>query len=303
MAGMRRPSAAEAALLLCVTIWSLNFTAVKVGVTSISPLAFSVVRFALGAAITVGAVTWHEGLPRFRRRDLPLLCAAAIVGITINQACFVGALHASSASATALLVGTVPIWGTLIAVASGQERVGRGHWAAVGAGMLGVMLIVLGNSEPGTWAGLGVGELLALGTAVSWAIYSVLIRPLMERYSALQLSSFMMVVGTACLAPFALPGLLGQDWGAVPTAAWLGLIYAALFSVTLTNILYFTAIRRVGPARATLFQYLEPFGGVLFAVVLLREGVAPLQLFGGVVVVASVLLGRPRQIEVAEPGL
>jgi drug/metabolite transporter (DMT)-like permease len=300
---MRRRTSAELALLLTVGIWSLNFSAVKVGVGAISPLAFSVVRFSLGAAVTVAVVAWREGLPRFRRRDLPLLTAAAIFGITINQACFVGALHATSASTTALLVGTVPIWGAVLTAALGQERVGAGHWAAVAVGMAGVVLIVLGSSGGGGFDGVSTGELLALGTAISWAVYSVLIRPLMRRYSALQLSSYMMVVGTALLAPFALPGILGQAWTSVPTDAWLGLLYASLFSVTLTNILYFTAIHEVGPARATLFQYLEPFGGVLFAVLLLRETVMPLQLLGGAVVVGSLFLSRPRPAEIAEPGI
>lgn len=295
---------AEATLLLTVTIWSLNFSAVKVGVGFISPLAFAVVRFSLGAAVTVAIVLWREGLPRFRRSDLPLLVAAALFGVTLNQACFVGALHAASAAGTALLVGTVPIWGAVLTTFVGRERVSRGHWVAVAAGMLGVVLIVRGGpSEAGAIAGVSWGELLALGTAVSWAAYSVLIRPLMERYSALQLSSFMMVVGTAMLAPFAISGLVSQDWAAVPDQAWLSLLYAALLSVTLTNILYFRAIHRVGPARATIFMYLEPFGGVLFALLLLHESVEPLQLLGGLVVVGSLLVGRPRAAEIAEPGI
>ena len=52
-----------------------------------------------------------------------------------------------------------------------------------------------------------VGELGALATALSWAVYSVLIRPLMRRYSALQLSAFVMVVGTLILVPFSVPSV------------------------------------------------------------------------------------------------
>lgn len=300
---MRSRTSAEIALIVTVVIWSGNFTAVKVGVGAIEPLAFSVVRFALGAAVTAVLVLWWEGMPRFRRGDMPLLLTAAVCGITINQATFVGALALTSASNVALLIGTIPIWTALIAVASRQERLDVAHWIAIGSGMVGVVLIVLGS--PGVGAGavsLGGGA-LALLTAATWAAYSVLIRPLMRRYSALQLSTFMMVVGTVALVPFALPDLARQDWRSVPSEAWWALGYAAILSVALTNILYFNAIGLVGASRAALYIYLESFLGVLFAVLLLHEKVEVPQLVGGLIIVAAVVLGRQRQPQIAEPGI
>lgn len=300
---MRRRDSAELALLITVVIWSLNFSAVKVGVTAVAPLAFAVVRYTLGATVTVAVVVWREGWPRFQRRDLPLLVAAAVAGITINQAAFVGALHATSAADVALLVGTIPIWTAVIAVLTRQERVGRGLWLSLVAGLAGVTLIVLGGQEaPGGVS--TVGEILALATAASWAVYSVLIRPLMRRYSAFQLSAFMMVVGTLILLPFAIPDLTTQDWTTVPGDAWLALVYAAILSVSLTNILYFTAIHRIGAARAALFTYLEPFLGALFAVVLLSESVSLVQVVGGGIVLGSIAIGRRSGPEIiAEPGI
>lgn len=301
---MRTRPSAELTLLVTVLIWSGNFTAVKVGVTDIAPLAFSVVRFALGAAVTMAVVVGREGWPRFERRDLPLLLAAAFIGITVNQVAFVTALNATSAANVALLIGTIPIWTAVIAVLTRQERVARHLWAGLAAGLVGVTLIVMGGQE--TLGGLSViGELGALLTALSWAVYSVLIRPLMRRYSALALSAFMMVVGTLVLVPFSIPSLFSQDWSATPPDAWLGLLYAALLSVSLTNVLYFTAIHRIGASRAALFTYLEPFLGVWFAVILLGDRVSVLQLVGGAVVLGSVAVGRGRagQPVIAEPGI
>ncbi len=301
---MRTRPSAELALIVTVLIWSGNFSAVKVGVTTIAPLAFSVARFALGASITVAVVVWREGWPRFQRRDLPLLVAAAVIGITVNQVAFVSALQATSASNVALLIGTIPIWTAVIAVLTRQEHVARNLWVGLAAGLVGVTLVVVGGQ--GAVGGLSVvGELGALATALSWAVYSVLIRPLMQRYSALQLSAFVMVVGTLILVPFSVPSVATQDWSAVPTGAWLGLLYAAILSVTVTNILYFTAIHRIGASRAALFTYMEPFLGVLFAVILLGDSVTLLQLAGGAVILGSVAVGRDRaggQV-IAEPGI
>jgi drug/metabolite transporter (DMT)-like permease len=300
---MRSRRSAELALIVTVVIWSLNFTSVKVGIAHIEPLAFSVVRFALGAAVTAAVVLWREGMPHFRRRDMPLLLTAAACGITINQAAFVGALSLTSASNVALLVGTIPIFTALIAVASHQEKLNLAHWIALVSGLVGVTLIVLGSPGEGAGAVSLGGGALALLTAASWAAYSVIIRPLMRRYSALQLSAFMMIVGTVALVPFALPDMVRQDWSSVPSEAWLALGYAAILSVALTNILYFNAIGLVGASRAAMYAYLEPFLGVLFAVVLIKERVELVQLIGGLIIVAAVALGRPRQSQIAEPGI
>lgn len=299
---MRRESSAEVALLFTVVIWSLNFTAVKSAIGPFEPLSFAAVRFGLGALVTVALVRWREGAPRFRRADLPLLVAAALTGTTLNQFSFVNSLREGTAVNAALLIGTIPIWTTVVAMAAGQERPAARHWVGVLAGMAGVLLIVLGGAGR-LGGGSPLGDVFALGTAATWGIYSVMIRPLMARYSALQLSAFVMSVGTVGLVLVGLPSLAVQRWEGIGGEPWLALLYATFFSVVLTNLLYFTAIHRVGAARAALFIYLEPFLGVLFAVVLLGETVTAVQLLGGVVVIGAILLGRTRRPPIAEPGV
>lgn len=298
---MRGRSSAEAALLVAVMIWSLNFTAVKVGIGSLEPLAFSVLRFGVAAIVTIAVMLARGGVPRYRRQDLGLLLGASLFGITLNQAALVGALSITNAANVALLVGTIPIWTTIIASATRQEQVGLSHWLAVGAGMAGVALIVGGGARSGLGAINFGGEALALMTAVSWAAYTVLIRPLMHRYTALSVSLFTMVAGTLALLPFAVPELLAQDWGSIPTSAWLIVVYTGVVGISLTNILYFTGVQRVGPSRAAIYTYLEPFLGVLFAVILLNDSVTPVQVAGGIVIGVAVAFGRRRRELVIAP--
>ncbi len=298
---MRRQTSAEAVLLVTIAIWSLNFTAVKVAVTEIEPLAFLIVRFAIGTAISAAAVFLREGRPHFRWADAKLLCAAAFFGVTLDQATFVIAVHATTAASTALLVGTVPIWVALITTLFRLERVSRKHWISVAVGMGGVVLILWDGLSDPTVGSSVFGNLMALGTAIAWGCYTILLRPLTERYSALWLSVFVMIVGTSVLVPFAVPGILAQDWGHISTGAWVSLAWTGTVGLVLTNVLYFTAVSRVGAARATLFGYLQPVGGVLFAVLLLREMVSAPQLIGGAIVAGSLLFSRPRPNIALEP--
>jgi drug/metabolite transporter (DMT)-like permease len=90
--------------------------------------------------------------------------------------------------------------------------------------------------------------------------------------------------------------LVAQDYGAVTLEGWGALAYAVLLTGVVTNLLYFTAIGRVGPSRAAMFGYLRSFLGVVFAIVLLAEQVTLVQVAGGLVVIGSVVMSRSGRI-------
>ena len=288
-----RESSADLLLLVAVSLWAANFAIVKFGIGEFNPLAFPVLRFGVGGLAMMAIVRWREGTLRVAQSDLPLLVATAVLGITLNQICFVYALTNTSASNVALLGATGPIITALLATTVGLERLGRRHWLSVAIGMTGVVLIV-GGGAGGSGGSSLLGDGLALGATFCSSASVLPIRPLMRRYSAWRILAFEMAVGSLLLLPIALPSLASQDLGRVSPAGWGSLGYAVVFTGVITNLLYFTSIGRVGPSRAAVFGYLQSFLGVLFAVVLLGERVAPIQIAGGLVVIASVILSRSR---------
>jgi drug/metabolite transporter (DMT)-like permease len=278
--------------LTAVTLWGLNYSVVKFGLSEIAPLAFPVFRFGVGGIVLLVVLRLREGSVGVRREDLPLLGLVGLFGITLSQISFVFALTNTSASDTALLGATAPIMTAVLAALVGLERSGRRYWIAVFIGLVGVVLIVVGGTS-GTKLGSSLlGDGLALGNAFVSSASALPIRPLLRRYSAHRILTYEMLIGTAILVPFAIPGLLAQDYARVTLAGWGSLGYAVVFSGIATNLLYFTAIGRVGPSRAAVYQYLQSFLAVLFAVILLGEHITLVQVLGGVVVVGSIIFGR-----------
>jgi drug/metabolite transporter (DMT)-like permease len=295
-ASLIRAPSADILLLSAVSIWALNYSVVKIGLTEIDPLAFPVVRFGVGGLILLGVLRWLEGSIGFRRADVRLLLVASVLGITLSQISFVLALTNTSASDTALLAATSPILTTLLATAVGLERMNRRHWAAAVVGLAGAILIVAGGASTRHLGQSLLGDVLALGNVVGASASALPIMPLLRRYSPLRILTWQMLLGTAMLVPFALPSLLTQDYAAITSTGWASLGYAVVFSGIATNLLYFTAIGRVGASRAAMYQYIQSFLAVVFAVLLLGEPVRVLQLLGGVVVVGSVVLSRQRSV-------
>ena len=73
---------------------------------------------------------------------------------------------------------------------------------------------------------------------------------------------------------------------------WLGFGYAVIGPLFLTNVLWFTAIGRVGPSRAALFANFEPFLAVVFAVVLLSDRLYAMEILGGALILGGIALER-----------
>lgn len=289
---MRRLSPAEIGLLVTVLIWSLNFTLTKYVLDhGFQPLAYSSLRFATAALLFAGVAFALERSLRMRRRDAATLFAAVVVGIWLNQFGFVYSLTHTTASTAALVFGTLPIFTILAARASGVELLSKRFVAAAAISFVGVALVAVGAE--GSVAGSPTGIALALLGAATWAVYSVAIAPLMRRYSPFRVSALALLMGAALLLPTASPQLATQDWD-LPPLVWVIFGVAVVGPLVITNLLWFTALRHVGPSRSSLFANLQPFLGAVFALLLLSERMTLVQVAGGLGIAAGIALARPR---------
>jgi drug/metabolite transporter (DMT)-like permease len=281
-------------LLATVSIWAFNFTVTKYALSNgFKPLAFSCLRFAAAAIVFTGLTYGREGTLSVGRRHLPLLLAAGVVGIYLNQISFVYAIKLTNASTVALLFGSLPIITALIAYAAGIERLHRRFWIAAAVSFAGVGLVVLGSGEGGFSTDV-LGNLLGVAGAATWAVYSVALVPLMRSYSPYRISAFALLLGTILLFPTAAVQIAEQDYS-LEALVWAGFVFSIFGPLVLTNILWFTAIGRVGPSRATLVANLQPFLAAVFALVLLSESITALQLAGGAAIAIGILLARRRR--------
>jgi drug/metabolite transporter (DMT)-like permease len=105
----------------------------------------------------------------------------------------------------------------------------------------------------------------------------------------------MLLVGSIPLLASGFEQVLSQDWSDLSALAWGCFVYSLFFSLVFTNIMWFTAIDRVGAARSALYANLQPFLGAFFALVVLSEEMGTLQIAGGLVIGAGILLARRAQ--------
>jgi drug/metabolite transporter (DMT)-like permease len=296
---MRRISSVDLILMATVVLWSFNFSVTKYALThGFQPLAYSAIRYGSAAMIFTVYTARREGWKPIGRHDWLLLAIAACVGIWLNQIGYVYSIKLTTASTTALILGVTPIFAALGAWALGAERLPGRFWFAAAVSFLGVALVAGGSGTSIT--GSVVGDLLAVGTAATWAAYSLIVAPLMGRHSPYRISAIVLVVGWVPLAITASHQLATQSWD-LSWQVYACLVYATLGPLVITNVLWYTAVARVGASRATLFANIQPFFAALIAVVLLSEPLSWVQVAGGAAIGLALVLSRLQQKVPQEP--
>jgi drug/metabolite transporter (DMT)-like permease len=288
---VRRPSTVELQLLAAIGLWALNLTVTRVILThGLQPLAYSTLRYGLAALIFIALTLVAERTLRIGRSQLPIALVAAGT-LALNQFAFVYALKTTSASVIALILAATPMFAALIGLALGTERLSGRFWLGATVSFAGVALVALGSGKQIS-GDLG-GVLLGIFTAATWAAYSIAVTPLMRSYSPSRISAVVLSASWLPIAIVGWPQTSSQDWS-LGWEIWALFAFATLGPLVVTNVLWFRSLDKIGPARATLATNLQPFVAAVFAVVLLSETLTAVQIVGGLLIAAGILVARRR---------
>ena len=271
--------------LIAVCLWGLAPVATRALVSQIAPLPLLTMRQLLAASVLL---PW--AVPVVRRigtRDLPrFVVAGLLVMIGYNLPVTVG-LQWLPASSAGLLLATEPVWVLVISYVFLGERAGREVLLGSGVALAGVAVIAgpsALSSANGTQAVAGAA--LVLLATMAFGGYTVVLRPLSEKYGPVPATAMSSVLGAVPYLAF-----VGPFWPSrLSQPAWAELLFLALGSTVAGMLLWNQAIVRGGSARISRLLYLEPVVSVLAAVVFLGEQVTAAVVIGGVLVIAGVLI-------------
>ena len=271
--------------LIAVCLWGLAPVATRALVTQLAAVALLTMRQLLAASVLL---PW--AVPVARRagaRDMARFVAAGLLGMVgYNLPVTVG-LQWLPASSAGLLLATEPVWVLVISYVFLGERVGRRVLLGSGVALAGVAVIA-GPSALSSGHGMQAvaGAALVLLATMAFGGYTVVLRPLSEKYGPVSATALSGVLGAVPYLAF-----VGAVWPPrLSQPAWAELLFLALGSTVAGMLLWNQAIVRGGSARISRLLYLEPVVSVLGAVLLLGEQATPAVVIGGVLVIAGVLI-------------
>ena len=282
-------------LLLTTTIWGANYAVVKYGTDHMDALAFNGARI-LMATLAFGVLAvWQRRRPGARplsRRDALLLLALGVLGNCIYQTLFAEGVAHTRAGSAALLLAASPALIAVIGRWLGVERIGAKGYGGVALSMLGIALVVLGGSMHEAVGGSLTGDAIVIAAAVCWAWYTVLLKPLADRVSLIDISALTLVGGMIPLLFISAPSFAATAWRSVTPQTWGAMVFAGIGSLVIGYLGWYRGVRVLGPTRTAIYSNLQPVIALGVAWMMLGEQPTAWQGAGAVTIIAGVVLTR-----------
>jgi drug/metabolite transporter (DMT)-like permease len=267
--------------------------------TGLDPLAFIGWRSVLGGAAASGAVAWRLSRTAgsvsigFDRRSTLALLLASTCGFVVNVGLF-SAFERLPIAVALLAFYTYPALVAAAAVALGHEAMDRYRAVALGLALAGMVAVVAGGSGGLGRDGAvdGGGVLLALMAAAGQTVFVTVsragYRSIPTDVALTAMLAFIGVAGSLAAITFAGGAALALPFQRLDALGLL--VFAGLFTAAIPTLLLLNGIRRVGAMRAGILMLLEPVVGVLLAALLLAEPLGPVQLAGGLAILAAAVI-------------
>jgi drug/metabolite transporter (DMT)-like permease len=275
-----------AALFVTITFWASAFPGIRAGLASYSPGPLALLRFLVASCVLAAYACTGKVRPP-ARKDVLFMVLAGFIGIAFCHVSLNYGEITVAAGTASFLIGTVPIFSTLLAALVLRERLGIRKAAGIIVSFAGVMLITVGQGR-GLKFSFDFGTTLILMSAIALSIFFVLQKPYLPKYSAVEFMCYTMWSGTIFLLVF-LPELITQ-WRGAPLNSTMAGIYLGVFPTVVSYAAWTYALSRAPVSHVTSFMYITPALACLIAWVWLGEIPTILSFVGGGVALGGVVM-------------
>jgi drug/metabolite transporter (DMT)-like permease len=272
--------------ILYAAIAALFFSTSPIFIRWASPLSVYQVacgRLVVGSAAILGLAAWRRELRLPRRREAGRFILYGFI-TAAHFVFYVAAVNFTTIAHTLTIVYTAPIFIALLSAWMLKETLPARRYAGMGVAIAGLAIMV--GFEANLTGRMLLGDLLALGSAITFALYSIAGRAQRASYPLFSYAGMVYSMAAFWLAPLALflPG-------AMPALPQIGAIAGmGLLPMAVGHTLYNAAVRHTHAAYANLIAMQEVTGGVILGALLLGEMPGPSAIIGIVITLAGIAL-------------
>jgi drug/metabolite transporter (DMT)-like permease len=285
-----------ALLLLMIVGWAANYIAAKIALQSLPAVLLYGIRISMAGAMMTPVYLWdrRRHRPTWTLRDLPLMVAIGVFGISLNQFLFVVGLSRTSVAHAAIFANLSPFLVLLLATASGLEKITPRKVAGVVVALAGVILLRVVDAQPHGIVTFW-GDLLTFLGALAFAIFTVVGKPTARQRGSIAVNTVACVGGALLMAPLNIWLASRFPLAAVPWQAWLSVFYMALGPSVVCYLIYYYALAHMEASRLSAFNYLLPAMATLLGVWTLGEHVTIWSVVAGIVIFGGVYMVEQAQ--------
>ncbi len=280
-------------------MWGLLSPISKVIMASgaITPLVVTDLRIG-GAMVLFWAASFFNKPEHVSHKDLATLFFASLLAIVFNQGCFVFGVSLTSLGDASIITTSMPLWAMILAAFILKEPITGKKVSGIALGAGGALLLILGggqdvqaattNEDTSIW-----GDLLVLFAQLCYALYIVLYKDFVSKYSPITIMKWMFTYSFICTLPFSAGDLMEADWSDLHPTEIGGLAFIVLGATFVSYMLVIVGQKRLRPTVAGMYNYIQPLVACVVAVCWGMDSfnatkiAAIVLIFGGVYLVTS----------------
>lgn len=268
---------------LAVLLFSTSPVLVRWAADSLTSYEIAAGRLVIAASLVLGiALARRERLPR--RGEWPRFLGFGLI-TALHFAFYIASLEFTTIAHSLAIIYTAPIFVAIFSWIFLKETLRPRQWVGIAIAVIGVAILT--GFEPTMTRRMLWGDLLALGSAICYGLYSVAGRSQRQRYSLMAYAGAVYGMAALWLLPTAVISFTpdGYTWAAIASVVALGIL-----PLGIGHTLYNAAIRRVSATYANIIATQEVTGGIVLGILLLNEIPSISALIGALITLAGIVL-------------
>lgn len=279
------------AMLGANVMWGLMSPVTKIVFASglIAPVVMVDFRVA-GAALLFWITALFLPREHVPAADLLRLFGAGMLGVLLNQGCFIIGVSLTSPGEASLVTTTMPMWVMLLAWVLLREPITIKKAGGIALGAAGAVILILGSTARTAGSNPALGDVIVLCAQLSYALYLTLYRNFIRRYSLVTLMKWMFLAAAVIALPSTALKLATTPWGSVSSSEWAGITYVVTCATFLAYIGIMIGQKRLRPTVVGMYNYVQPIVATAVGVILGLDSFTPLKALAVVLIFSGVWL-------------
>lgn len=263
---------------------------------TVAPIVVTDLRIG-GAMILFWLASFLQKPEHVNHKDLASLFVASLLGIILNQGCFLFGVSLSSPGDASIITTSMPLWAMVLAALILKEPITGRKVLGIAAGAGGALLLILGSSQQqavSSGSGTAIwGDLLVLFAQFCYAMYIVLYKDFVNKYSLITIMKWMFTYAFICTLPFSARQIMNTEWSNLQTMEIYGLAFIVVGATFVSYMLVVIGQKNLRPTVAGMYNYIQPLVACIVALLWGMDSfnftkvIAVVLIFGGVYLVTS----------------
>ncbi|HSQ44162.1 MAG TPA: DMT family transporter [Ginsengibacter sp.] len=258
------------------------------------PFGLNLIRIGVSLVFFWILFLFDQEKTRIQKQEIIPFIFCALTAIAINQMLFIKGLSLTFSIHASLLTLITPIMITIIAAKILKEKLTKEKIIGIIIAAIGAVLLISSRESTSAGENIIIGDLLVLASAMAYTFYFILVKPFMNKYSAIYVMRWVFTFGFFLILPLCTNEFVKITWNAFTLKDWVFLFLLTIPGTFLAYIFNAYGIKKLNASVAGAYIYSQPVFAVAIAMIFLKEELSLLKIIAAVMIFLGVFLSNKK---------